>query len=74
MNEKIKLDIATYTDGLISLDDCVTHIIETARSDIEPPLQYKIDQLMLEYCPNEMSKEQMDNWKKNQVKATISRQ
>lgn len=30
-------------------------------------LQAKIDSLMLEYCPNEMTKEQMDNWEKHQV-------
>ena len=26
----------------------------------------KIDALMLEYCPNEMTKEQLDEWARNQ--------
>ena len=30
-------------------------------------LQAKIDALMLEYCPDEMTKEQMDNWASHQV-------
>jgi len=30
-------------------------------------LQCKIDQLMIEFCPEEMDKEQFDNWAKNQV-------
>ena len=29
--------------------------------------QARIDELMLEYCPDEMSQEQMDNWAKHQV-------
>ena len=32
-------------------------------------LEYKIDELMLEYCPDEMTKEQMENWAKHQVPA-----
>lgn len=30
-------------------------------------LQYKIDQLMLEYCPEEMTAEQIENWENHQV-------
>ena len=30
--------------------------------------QAKIDSLMLEYCPDEMTQDQMDNWEKHQVK------
>lgn len=29
-------------------------------------LEYKIDELMLEYCPNEMTEEQLENYKKHQ--------
>ena len=29
--------------------------------------QAVIDRLMLEYCPDEMSPEQLDEWKRNQV-------
>lgn len=28
--------------------------------------QAKIDQLMLEFCPDEMSKDQLSNWEKHQ--------
>lgn len=31
--------------------------------------QARIDELMLEFCPNEMSQEQLDNWGKHQVPA-----
>ena len=30
-------------------------------------LQYRIDELMLEYCPDEMTQEQLDNYAKHQV-------
>ena len=30
-------------------------------------LQHKIDELMLEYCPDEMNVEQMEGYEKNQV-------
>ena len=29
-------------------------------------LQAKIDSLMLEFCPEEMTKEQLDNWERHQ--------
>lgn len=29
-------------------------------------LQSRIDSLMLEFCPEDMTKEQLENWKKNQ--------
>lgn len=32
--------------------------------------QAKIDALMLEYCPDEMTPEQVENWKQHQVLAT----
>jgi hypothetical protein len=33
--------------------------------------QYRIDTLMLEYCPSEMSKEQMDNWELHQRRSDV---
>lgn len=33
-------------------------------------LQAKIDLLMLEYCPDEMTPEQMAEWERNQVRAS----
>ena len=35
-------------------------------------LQAKIDALMLEHCPEEMTKEQIERWKENQVVSTYS--
>jgi len=32
-------------------------------------MQYKIDMLMLEYCPEEMTQEQKDNWARHQKPA-----
>ena len=33
---------------------------------VAAPLQAKIDALMLEYCPDEMTQEQLNEWAKNQ--------
>ncbi len=33
--------------------------------------QAKIDSLMFEYCPDEMTKDQVNEWSKHQVKADI---
>lgn len=33
-------------------------------------LQARIDALMLEYCPNEMTREQIENWSKNQARVS----
>ena len=35
-------------------------------------LQAKIDSLMLEFCPEDMTPEQMERWKENQVVSTYS--
>ena len=40
-------------------------IEELERQNAE--LQSQIDELMLEYCPEEMTKEQLDEWGKHQV-------
>ena len=34
-------------------------------------LQAKIDELMLEYCPDEMTPEQLSEWERNQVHGYI---
>lgn len=40
---------------------------QLARYDAEISyLQYRIDELMLEYCPNEMTEEQLANWAAHQ--------
>ncbi len=43
-------------------------LLQDCKATIEQ-LQAKIDWLMLEYCPDEMTEEQMDNWGKHQVLA-----
>ena len=35
-------------------------------------LQAKIDNLMFEYCPGEMTPEQLEEWGINQVKSTVA--
>ena len=40
------------------------------QSDIDS-LQARIDELMLEYCPNEMTPEQVQEWAKNQAVSDI---
>lgn len=35
-------------------------------------LQAKIDSLMLEYCPEEMTQEQVERWEENQVVSTYA--
>lgn len=35
-------------------------------------LQARIDSLMLEFCPNEMTAEQLSNWAKHQTRSTFS--
>jgi len=42
--------------------------IEVLEQQVEY-LQMQIDNLMFEHCPNEMSKEQIDNWRKHQEPA-----
>ena len=44
--------------------------LNTKTKQIED-LQAKIDLLMLEYCPDEMTKELIEDWEKHQVKSDI---
>ena len=41
------------------------------RADVLAAKQAKIDELMLEYCPNEMTPEQIKNWEAHQVKSDV---
>ena len=52
-----------------TLDDCGNDAWKAgaASRDAEVAfLQSRIDELMLEYCPNEMTKDQLDNWAAHQ--------
>ena len=42
--------------------------LDTLKAEITDPLQYKIDELMLEYCPDEMTMNQIANWESHQRK------
>jgi hypothetical protein len=61
------------------LQDCIAasmgrHLIKLAiRPLIEEvhALQARIDELMLEYCPNEMTEAQLENWKAHQVLSDV---
>ena len=55
--------------SVIIFDDRHYEIIDLKRELGEK--QAEIDRLMLEYCPNEMTKEQMDNWESHQVKSDL---
>jgi hypothetical protein len=49
--------------------DCIQrlHWHDERRSSIEVAAkQAEIDRLMLEYCPDEMTQEQIENWKRSQ--------
>ena len=48
--------------------DELLQAIKTERAEVER-LEAKIDELMLEYCPDEMTPEQVAEWAKHQVPA-----
>ena len=52
-------------------DDYLPNGLERFAELVAAPLQAKIDALMLEFCPEEMTQEQVDNWMKHQVKAPL---
>lgn len=53
-------------------DMCGESIVAMRHSDLQA-LQAKIDWLMLEYCPDEMTPEQIEEWGKHQVPSEIKR-
>ena len=63
----------------LDCDECSTsdtrHALQDLAIDVGNEMeaqQAKIDSLMLEYCPDEMTQEQIDSWKKHQVVAEHS--
>ena len=52
-----------------SLSRLITEI-EKQQNQIDRQ-QAKIDSLMLEYCPTEMTKEQLESWGEHQTKSSI---
>lgn len=60
--ERLKEAVDTFP----IIEDRPDVLFKEAISRIEH-LQAKIDMLMLEHCPEEMTPEQMDSWEKNQV-------
>ena len=62
MNRPMLVSIGTHGDvGLTG-----TQELEHFAALVAAPLQAKIDALMLEYCPDEITYEQMDAWMKHQ--------
>jgi hypothetical protein len=65
------------TDKTSQLSDCfrlgVQHATQNFNETVtqlckeKNALQDKIDQLMIEFCPEEMTQEQIENWKQHQV-------
>jgi hypothetical protein len=63
---------AQYRTEVWSESEVIAAIEEGMRPERER-LQAKIDALMLEYCPNEMTPEQIENWKRHQTRAKESK-
>jgi len=62
-----------YSDGRDDDYPSYSKSSEQTIAKVQQRLEYmqsQIDDLMLEYCPDEMSQEQLDNWAKNQVVST----
>lgn len=49
----------------VTLNDLINDVLSDKIKAMDD-LQYQIDELMLEHCPNEMSQEQLNNWAKHQ--------
>lgn len=65
---------AAYDQFIIAINEWAAYNNGIAIDDTERKakgLQAKIDALMLEYCPDEMTKEQLDEWGSRQEPASI---
>lgn len=60
---------ANYT--LHCIDGCISKLLEVSAEQHDVNKQAIIDRLMMEYCPEEMTEEQQEEWSKNQVKHEI---
>ena len=49
------------------------HQTDTGTESVVATLQARIDELMLEYCPDEMTPEQLDEWARHQIPAPEAR-
>lgn len=63
----IKALFSNFDSSVYDLEEKSLLMIEELEQEIQSK-QAKIDSLMIEHCPDEMTKEQMDNWGKHQVK------
>ena len=63
--------MTTSKQRAIRNDPATALIIIDKLKSVSEAKQAKIDSLMLEYCPDEMTKEQIENWEKHQVKSDI---
>ena len=67
--DPLALDLASTLNNVGTELEQLRAECERLRRDAELK-QAKVDSLMLEYCPDEMSQEQLENWKHHQRKAT----
>lgn len=70
---RLHIDLIYRHDKLDRLVHVWQHDAEEARREVGQK-QARIDQLMLEYCPNEMTPEQKEEWARNQVTTQPSQQ
>lgn len=64
-----------YEEAIQEKEDLIgfqEQVIDKLRKE-KNVLQYKIDQLMLEFCPEEMTQEQIENWEQHQVVSSHSK-
>jgi len=61
-------DAADKPDGLLFM---YVELVKQLEKECEHR-QYLIDSLMIEHCPDDMTKAQMNNWEKHQKQTTIN--
>lgn len=69
VNERLQAELSAKEEickRLIGLSDDQLKLLESARRRNER-LQAKIDSLMMEYCPEDMTEEQIAEWEKHQT-------
>ena len=68
-NFDLKLKVEVYEAGIKLLENVGQE--NAAHAKRIAHLEYKIDELMLEWCPDEMTPEQLENYAKHQRKVSL---
>lgn len=73
LSEKRRLQVVEkYAENEALVNDNEQQVKRIAELEIQNNhLQFLLDSVMLEYCPDEMTEEQMENWKKAQKKSNL---